>query len=351
MFLGFLASSILFLLFVRIHEKESAFLWAGAVVLASAIFFMLFKYFNLWIGPVIFYLSFTLVFVTAYIYRLDEAARKMDMRYSSIISLPAMGQGVISESVPTKGLLSFLSAEGINARIQKLLTIEDEYEEKLQQVIDERTLELSDALAMVKTMSNEVVLRLATAAESKDEQTGKHISRVGLYAKKLSEFLGMPGEFIEQITFASAMHDIGKIGIPDKILQKPGSLTPDEFEIMKSHTVIGEKILSGSVHPLIQMAASIALCHHEKWNGGGYPRGLKGTEIPLEARIVMLCDIYEALRSKRPYKKPMEHRESFLIITEGDAKISPNNFDPDVLQAFIKINNIFSGIFDEYSDR
>jgi len=194
-------------------------------------------------------------------------------------------------------------------------------------------------------MSNEAVLRLATATESKDTYTGKHLLRIRLFVKKLSEFLGMSEDFIEKITSASAMHDVGKIGIPDKILLKQGLLTPEEFEIMKTHTVIGEKILSGSVHPMIRMAASIARYHHEKWDGSGYPCGLKGEEIPIEARILTICDVYESLRSRRPYKKSFAHRKAFSIITQGDDKTSPESFDPDVLQAFIKIHKSFEEIF------
>ncbi|HNS32118.1 MAG TPA: CHASE2 domain-containing protein [bacterium] len=348
---GFLLSLFLFIFFVRTNEKMSAVMWLGALVFISMCSFMLFTRVHLWIEPAFLYFAIIFIFATTYVYRLDEAARKLDARYSSIVSLPSMGgKMAFSEIQPTKGLLTFLSAEGINSRIQKLLSIEDEYEEKLQDVINEKTMKLSDALEMVKTMSNEVVLRLTTAAESKDELTGRHISRIGLYVQELASFLGLPDDLAEQMTFASAMHDVGKIGIPDSILLKPGKLTPDEFEIMKTHTIIGEKILSGSAHPMIQMAATIALCHHERWNGKGYPRGLKCKEIPLEARIVMICDIYEALRSSRPYKKSLVHHEAFMIITKGDSKISPGDFDPDVLQAFISVHKRFEEIFATYSD-
>jgi response regulator RpfG family c-di-GMP phosphodiesterase/CHASE2 domain-containing sensor protein len=342
---GFFIFLLLFMIFVKTSEKTSIFLLITKFLVISVFTFLVFTRLNFWTEPTFFYISAFFVFVTTYIYRLDEAARELDVKYSSIISLPVMNKIEILGQRQGKGLLTLLSTEGINSRIQKLITIEDTYQEKLQTLIDERTSELSDALTMIKTMSNEAVLRLATATESKDTYTGRHLLRIRLFVKKLSEFLGMSEDFIEKITSASAMHDVGKIGIPDKILLKQGLLTPEEFEIMKTHTVIGEKILSGSVHPMIRMAASIARYHHEKWDGSGYPCGLKGEEIPIEARILTICDVYESLRSRRPYKKSFAHRKAFSIITQGDDKTSPESFDPDVLQAFIKIHKSFEEIF------
>jgi putative two-component system response regulator len=198
---------------------------------------------------------------------------------------------------------------------------------------------------MINTMSNEMIFRLTKAAESKEFGTGEHIVRIGLYASEIAELLGMNKEFIELITFASPMHDLGKIGIPDNILLKPGELTFDELNIMKRHTLIGENILSKSSFPKIQLSASIALNHHERWDGTGYPRGLKGKEIPVEARIVMVCDIYDAMRSARSYKPAFDHHKAAEIIIGGDERTRPEHFDPDVLQAFIQLSPKFELIY------
>jgi putative two-component system response regulator len=225
------------------------------------------------------------------------------------------------------------------------LQIEKDYKTTLENTVRQRTKELADALAIAKSISRELIQRLTAVAEFRDTETGFHISRIGLYANKIAEAYGLEFDYIERITFASSMHDIGKIGVPDSILLKSSPLTSEEFEIMKMHTVIGEKILAGSSHPDIQLAASVALNHHERWDGSGYPRGLKGADIPLEGRIVIICDQYDALMSKRPYKQSSSHQEAFTIITEGTGRTSPEHFDPDVLKAFISVAPIFEEIF------
>ncbi len=230
-------------------------------------------------------------------------------------------------------------------RLSQVIKMEKAYKIQLEKTVTMRTHELSAALATVQELNRELVHRLSTAAEFRDGETGMHNKRIGLYAPLLARELGMPPHFIESIAFAAPLHDIGKIGIWDKILLKPGPLTKEEYEIMKTHTTIGASILANSKFEKIRMTETVALTHHERWDGTGYPYGLKGEEIPMEGRIVAICDHYDALRSKRPYKPAFSHQRAVKVITKGDGRTWPGFFDPLVLSTFIKIADKFDNIF------
>ncbi len=228
-------------------------------------------------------------------------------------------------------------------RYTELLQVEEDYKHTLEDTVKKQTQEIFN-------LSREVIQRLTAMAEFRDAETGSHISRIGLYASKIAEALNTHIDFIDSITYASSLHDIGKIGIPDNILLKPGKLTPEEFEIMKAHTTMGANMLADSSHSTIQLGASVALNHHERWDGTGYPRGLKGQDIPLEGRITMICDQYDALMSRRAYKHALDHKEVFSIITEGDGRTMPSHFAPDILDIFRELAPAFKDIFDENQD-
>lgn len=222
-----------------------------------------------------------------------------------------------------------------------------EHKRKLEDKVRERTTALREALGNIKNANIETIFVLTNACEYRDNETAAHIKRIGKYAHSLALELGMDGEFCDSILYASPMHDVGKIGIQDRILLKPGPLTKKEFELMKQHSEIGAKMFDGCESGLLKMAREIALCHHENWDGTGYPRGLKGEEIPKSARIVMLADIYDALRSDRPYRKGFTHKQAFGFITRGNKRTLPGHFDPGILKAFMSIEEEFERIFRE----
>ncbi|MDP3921254.1 MAG: response regulator [Candidatus Omnitrophota bacterium] len=225
----------------------------------------------------------------------------------------------------------------------------------LERHVFERTKQLREAIAELnqahyeaKQAYIETIYRLSLATEYKDEDTAAHVRRMSLYSSVMARALGLDDETADMLLYASPMHDVGKIGIPDAILLKKGPLTPEEWEIMKTHTTIGSKILSGSQAPILKMAESIALNHHECWDGSGYPRGIKGDAIPIEGRIVMVVDIYDALRSKRPYKKPFDHETSLRIMLKGDGRVRPQQFDPNIVELLEQLAPEFQKIYEEH---
>ncbi|OHD11214.1 MAG: hypothetical protein A2Y34_11835 [Spirochaetes bacterium GWC1_27_15] len=275
------------------------------------------------------------------------------------------------------GLLNYLSEEEQKKFLSYLKNQSDSLQDVLYKTIVEKANKINDLnLQLVKTnkelnmlknsLEEKVVKRtieikkvqhvtifgLARLAESRDEDTGEHLNRIRKYsfliAKKLSHSKLFKGyidkKYISNIYHSSPLHDIGKVGISDKILLKPGKLTVEEFEIMKNHTIIGGKTLEDAEKQLkyktksfLSMGKNIAYCHHEKWDGSGYPFGLKGTEIPLSARIVALADVYDALTSKRIYKDAYSHDVAKEIIVQARGK----HFDPAVVDAFLSLEDKF----------
>jgi putative two-component system response regulator len=218
-----------------------------------------------------------------------------------------------------------------------------DYNRTLEQHVAERTRELSEAY-------KDAIFTMVRAAEFRDEETGAHVQRISFYCRDMAEELGLDAEFCDQIFYASPMHDIGKIAIPDAVLLKPGGLTPDEKEIMKGHAALGAKILEKGVSPYTRMGVDIALNHHERWDGTGYPNGLRGEAIPYAARLMNIADQYDALRSKRPYKPAFSHEKAVEIITVGDGRTQPAHFDPQVLDAFGRCAERWREIYDGHAD-
>jgi putative two-component system response regulator len=225
-----------------------------------------------------------------------------------------------------------LSPAEVRLRVRNLIHIRALHSElrgqnaRLEERVAERTAELDEA-------RQEILDRLARAAEFRDDDTGQHTQRVGHLAARLAQVLGLPPERVELIRQAAPLHDIGKIGIPDTILMKPGRLTADERAMMETHTALGARILSGSRYPILRMAEEIALTHHERWDGAGYPNGLKGDEIPLSGRIVAVADVFDSLSHVRPYKRAWPAREALAELQEHAGR----QFDPAVVEALLRV--------------
>ncbi len=194
------------------------------------------------------------------------------------------------------------------------------------------TRRLAQANLELRASREETITRLAVAADWRDRETARHIERVGEYSASLARWYGCEQDFIESIRLASKMHDVGKLGVPDAILRKPGRYTDEEFSEMKRHTLMGGRILEDSLSPLLNMAHRIALTHHERYDGAGYPKGLKGEEIPLEGRIVNICDAFDAMVSKRVYKEAYSMDKAFGIIESELGR----QFDPVLGRLFIE---------------
>lgn len=233
----------------------------------------------------------------------------------------------------------------LRARVRSLLKVKAyndymvHYRQRLEDEVARQTItiktanqKIAEAHAKLRDASLETIFRLTRAAEYKDEDTGNHIVSMSRISAFLAKQFGLGDDVVERILYASPMHDIGKIGIPDRVLLKNGPLTDEEWQIMRMHTIFGAQILEGSNIGFLRLGEVIALTHHEKWDGSGYPNGLAGPTIPLAGRLVAVADVFDALMSKRPYKSALPLEQTVTIIKMG----SGSHFDPKVVEVFMK---------------
>lgn len=295
-----------------------------------------------------------------------EVCREMkkDQRLKDIPVLFLSGMGGIEDKVEAfrTGGVDYITKpfqiEEVRARVEthlkiRQLQVELEYKNHhLQDLVREQVRKITDSQMAT-------IFALAKLADSRDPVTGKHIERVQVLSRLLAAHLGptslshggSDSEYAEYIFQASALHDIGKVGVRDQVLLNPGSLTPEEFEEMKVHTTLGAgtlKAVAGK-HPgnmFLQIGMEIALSHHEKWDGTGYTQGLSGNKIPFPARIVAVADVYDALRSRRTYRSAQDHEQASAQVLDGSGK----HFDPQVVEAFGKIKNEFRAIYEKMGE-
>lgn len=278
-----------------------------------------------------------------------------DLQHIPVLVLTAATDSIVRKKALDLGANDFLAkpidADELLPRIRNAIILKQHFDMMsgeaacLEQQVERRTRQL-------EATRQQLILSLARAAEHRENDTGNHVLRVGRYSAIIAEGMGYPPDRLSMLEQAAQLHDVGKIGIPDEILFKPGKLDPDEheliqkhcalgkqiiepiserdFAVLKTHTRRGESLLHVRSSPLLMLAARIAQTHHEKWDGSGYPLGLSGTEIPLEGRIVATADVFDAMSSARPYKKPFSRRKCFEILESGRGQ----HFDPKVLDAF-----------------
>lgn len=264
-----------------------------------------------------------------------KAARQIDgFTHVPIVMVTSMDQRALRREALEAGATDFLAkpfeAYEVRARVANLLELN---RARIEQVDRAAWLdrEVRAATATIEAREREVVTMLMKAAEHRDNETGNHVARVSSYVAVIARGLGFSDQEVRQISLASTMHDVGKISVPDAILLKPGPLTPLERAEMELHADRGRRILEGSSSHVIQLAAEIAATHHERWDGTGYPWGLKGEAIPLSGRIVAVADVYDALTSARPYKRAWTSEEA-LDFLRGQ---SGRHFDPHCVEVFV----------------
>ena len=289
-----------------------------------------------------------------------------------VIFLTGNGEADIKRRALDEGATDLLNKpvqmEDLLARIRSALRIQ-EYQEKLkaQSIMLER--ELENQVFEMESVERDTVYVLVKAGEFRDDGTGKHVIRVGHYSRIIASALGLPDDFVMLLSLASPLHDIGKIGIPDAIVKKDTKLTQAEKKLMEEHCRIGKEILSGApkeleffnsrsgnfpqlqqttedTNRILEAASRIAMTHHERWDGTGYPQGLAGEAIPIESRIVALGDVYDALRSPKPYKPEFDHAATVEMM----AKEAGKHFDPQIYKVFDRVQNQIKEIWDNYPD-
>ncbi len=296
---------------------------------------------------------------------LDEIKKNDKWADLPVIFVTAMDQEGDEADGLAKGAADYItkpiSMAIVRARVSTQLILQKAKKELAEQnkILEKRVLERTREISHTQEV---IIYSLTSLAEARDQETGKHIIRTQNYVKALANLLRKHPDYkacldndhiIDSLFKTAPLHDIGKVGIPDKILLKPGKLTEEEFEIMKTHATLGgdalikaEKSLSGNGATFLKYAVEIASTHHEKWDGSGYPKGLTGQDIPVSGRLMAIADVYDALISKRCYKPAFSHEESLGIMKKGQG----NHFDPIMLEYFIENGELFKQIADEFSD-
>jgi putative two-component system response regulator len=281
----------------------------------------------------------------------DEATRDIP-----VIFVTAMGEVADETEGLELGAVDYVtkpfSPSVVRARVRTHIALRDartaleDVNVLLEEKVSQRTRQLREALTQVKEASHETILRLSRAAEFKDDSTGKHLLRMSHVAALVARAVGLDDDECELILNAAPMHDVGKIGIPDHVLLKPGSLSVEEWQVMRRHCAMGVQILTESQHEVIRLGEIVARSHHERWDGSGYPKGLAGEDIPLAGRVVAIADVFDALASRRPYKPAFSVERSLQIIREG----SGAHFDPRIVEAFFSIEEEILEIHKKYRD-
>ncbi len=280
---------------------------------------------------------------------MERLSSEIKNDYVPVLVLTAYGDPKTRVRALESGAKDFITkpiqAPETMQRIRNMLEVRSLYNyqrsqaERLEEQVRHRTQELHDT-------QMEVIRRLSAAGEYRDNETGNHIFRISQSCHVLARAIGLDEHRCELLRHAGPLHDVGKIGIPDRILLKPGALDDAEWEIMKTHTVIGAKILGEHEYEVLVLAREIALRHHERWDGEGYPGGQKGEETSIEARVVAVCDVFDALTSKRPYKEAWTIQEAARYLSENAGR----RFEPRLVNAFIEVLPQISAIRHEYAD-